>query len=124
MALAGAAARFAGPAGEHDRGPAEGEGGRRGAGWCSGWGGLRNVREPGIRFMIPLADKMMKVTLRTVTMPIPSQQVITQDNVSIGVAAVTCFRRVDPVKSILEIEDVSDLRPPDRPATAQPADPG
>jgi regulator of protease activity HflC (stomatin/prohibitin superfamily) len=70
-------------------------------------GRLRGVREPGIRFMIPLADKMMKVTLRTVTMPIPSQQVITQDNVSIGVAAVTYFRRVDPVKSIIEIEDVS-----------------
>ena len=70
-------------------------------------GRLRGVREPGIRFMIPLADRMMKVTLRTVTMPIPSQQVITQDNVSIGVAAVTYFRRVDPIKSIIEIEDVS-----------------
>lgn len=69
-------------------------------------GRLRDVREPGIRGMIPLADKMVKVTLRTVTMPIPSQQVITQDNVSIGVAAVAYFRRVDPVKSIVEIEDV------------------
>ncbi|WP_201776913.1 SPFH domain-containing protein [Streptacidiphilus anmyonensis] len=71
------------------------------------FGRLRSVREPGIRFMIPLADRMTKVTLRTVTMPIPSQQVITRDNVSIGVAAVTYFRRVDPVKSIVEIEDVS-----------------
>ncbi|MEE1767456.1 slipin family protein [Streptomyces sp. JV185] len=71
------------------------------------FGKLRNVRNPGIRFMIPLADRMWKVTLRTVTMPIPSQQVITRDNVSIGVAAVAYFRRVDPVKSIVEIEDVS-----------------
>ncbi|EST36804.1 slipin family protein [Streptomyces roseochromogenus] len=71
------------------------------------FGKLRNVRDPGIRFMIPLADRMWKVTLRTVTMPIPSQQVITRDNVSIGVAAVAYFRRVDPVKSIVEIEDVS-----------------
>ncbi|UJB40135.1 slipin family protein [Streptomyces sp. A1-5] len=71
------------------------------------FGKLHNVRNPGIRFMIPLADRMWKVTLRTVTMPIPSQQVITRDNVSIGVAAVAYFRRVDPVKSIVEIEDVS-----------------
>ncbi|WP_042365743.1 slipin family protein [Streptacidiphilus neutrinimicus] len=71
------------------------------------FGRLRNVRKPGIRLMIPLADRMTKVTLRTVTMPIPSQQVITRDNVSIGVAAVTYFRRVDPVKSIVEIEDVA-----------------
>ncbi|MGW3042867.1 SPFH domain-containing protein, partial [Kitasatospora sp. NPDC001159] len=70
-------------------------------------GRLRGVRDPGIRFMIPLADRMWKVTLRTVTMPIPSQQVITRDNVSIGVAAVAYFRRVDPVKSIVEIEDVA-----------------
>ncbi len=60
-----------------------------------------------IRFMIPLADRTWKVTLRTVTMPIPSQQVITRDNVSIGFAAVAYFRRVDAVKSIVEIEDVS-----------------
>ncbi|MFH9352281.1 SPFH domain-containing protein [Kitasatospora sp. NPDC017646] len=70
-------------------------------------GRLRGVRDPGIRFMIPLADRMSKVTLRTVTMPIPSQQVVTRDNVSIGVAAVAYFRRVDLVKSIVEIEDVS-----------------
>ncbi|WP_235437851.1 SPFH domain-containing protein [Kitasatospora griseola] len=70
-------------------------------------GRLRGVRDPGIRFMVPLADRMSKVTLRTVTMPIPSQQVITRDNVSIGVAAVACFRRVDPVKSIVEVEDVA-----------------
>ncbi|HEX5567627.1 MAG TPA: SPFH domain-containing protein [Streptomyces sp.] len=64
------------------------------------FGKFHNVRQPGIRFMIPLVDRMWKVTLRTVTMPIQSQQVITQDNVSIGVAAVAYFRRVDPVKSI------------------------
>ena len=69
-------------------------------------GKLRNVREPGLRFMIPLVDRMRKVSLRTVTMPIPSQQVITRDNVSIGLAAVAYFRRVDPVASIVEIENV------------------
>lgn len=70
-------------------------------------GRLRGVRKPGFRFMIPIADRMMKVSLRTVTMPVPGQQVITQDNVSIGVAAVAYFRRVDAVKSIVEIEDVA-----------------
>ena len=69
-------------------------------------GKLRNVRAPGLQFMIPLVDHLMKVSLRTVTMPIPSQQIITQDNVSIGVAAVAYFRRVDPVRSIIEIENV------------------
>ena len=71
------------------------------------FGRLRGVREPGLRWMIPLVDRMRKVTLRTVTLPIVSQQVITEDNVSIGVAAVAYFQRVDPVKSIVEIEDVT-----------------
>lgn len=70
-------------------------------------GRLRNVREPGLRVMVPLVDRMWKVSLRTVTMPIPSQQIITQDNVSIGVAAVAYYRRVDAVKSIVEIESVA-----------------
>lgn len=70
-------------------------------------GRLRNVRGPALRFMVPLVDRMWKVSLRTVTMPIPSQQIITQDNVSIGVAAVAYYRRVDAVKSIVEIENVA-----------------
>ena len=70
------------------------------------FGRIRNVREPGLRFMIPLVDRMQKVTLRTITKPIQSQQIITKDNVSIGVAAVAYYRRVDPVKSIVEIENV------------------
>lgn len=70
-------------------------------------GRIRPVRNPGLRFMVPLVDRMRKVSLRTVTLPIPSQQIITQDNVSIGVAAVAYYRRVDPVKSIVEIENVA-----------------
>lgn len=69
-------------------------------------GKVHNVREPGLRFMIPLVDRMRKVSMRTITMPIQSQQIITRDNVSIGVAAVAYFRRVDAVKSIVEIENV------------------
>ncbi len=70
------------------------------------FGRIRSVRDPGIRAMIPLADRMQKVSMRTVTRPIQSQQIITRDNVSIGVAAVAYYRRVDPVKSIVEIENV------------------
>ena len=71
------------------------------------FGKIRKVRDPGIRFMIPLVDNMMKVSLRTITKPINSQAIITRDNVSIGVAAVAYYRRVDPVKSIVEIENVN-----------------
>jgi regulator of protease activity HflC (stomatin/prohibitin superfamily) len=56
--------------------------------------------------MIPLVDRMQKVTLRTVTKPIQSQAVITKDNVSIAVAAVAYYRRIDPVKSVVAIESV------------------
>lgn len=70
-------------------------------------GKLRSVRNPGMRFMIPLVDVMQKVSLRTVTMPIQSQQIMTRDSVSIGVAAVAYFRRTDPVKAIVEIENVN-----------------
>jgi regulator of protease activity HflC (stomatin/prohibitin superfamily) len=69
-------------------------------------GRLHNVRNPGLRGMIPLIDRMRKVSLRTVTMPIPSQQVITRDNVSIGLAAVAYFRVTDPVAALVEIENV------------------
>jgi hypothetical protein len=69
-------------------------------------GKLRTTRDPGIRFMIPLVDVMTKISMRTITLPIESQQVITRDNVSIGVAAVAYYRRVDPAKSIIEIENV------------------
>lgn len=69
-------------------------------------GRIRGVRDPGWQWMIPLADKMRKVSLRTVTLPIQGQQVITRDNVSIGVAGVAYYRRVNPVKSIVEVESV------------------
>jgi len=69
-------------------------------------GKLRAVREPGLQLMIPLVDTMKKVGMRTITKPIQSQQIITRDNVSIGVAAVAYYRPVDAAKSIIEIEDV------------------
>jgi regulator of protease activity HflC (stomatin/prohibitin superfamily) len=65
-----------------------------------------NVREPGLRLIIPLVDVMRKVDMRVVTMPIPSQKVITEDNVSIDVAAVAYYHVVEPVKSLVGITNV------------------
>ena len=64
------------------------------------------IKEPGLRFIIHVVDKMRKVSLRTVTLPIEAQKIITRDNVSIDVAAVAYFQVADPVKSIVEIENV------------------
>ena len=65
-------------------------------------GKIRSVRNPGLRFMIPLVDRMQKVTLRTVTKPIQSHQIITKDNVSIGVAAVAYLPASLPAQVTLD----------------------
>jgi regulator of protease activity HflC (stomatin/prohibitin superfamily) len=65
------------------------------------------VMEPGLRVIIPIADVMRKVNMQIITMPVPSQNVITKDNVSIDVAAVAYYRVVDPVKSLVEINNVA-----------------
>lgn len=64
------------------------------------------VKQPGFRLIIPLIDQMRKVSLRTVTLPIETQKIITKDNVSIDVAAVAYYQIADPVKAIVEIENV------------------
>ncbi len=64
------------------------------------------VKQPGLRLIIPIIDIMRKVSLRIVTLPIESQQIITRDNVSIGVSAVAYYQVQDPIKSIVEIENV------------------
>src|SRR6185369_9928540 len=64
------------------------------------------VKEPGLRLIIPVIDQMRKVSLRTITLPIEAQKIITKDNVSIDVAAVAYYQIVDPIKAILEIENV------------------
>ncbi len=64
------------------------------------------IKEPGLRLIIPVIDQMRKVSLRIVTLPIESQKIITKDNVSIDVAAVAYYKVTDPTKSIVEIENV------------------
>ena len=60
---------------------------------------------PGLVLLIPAVDRMVRMSLRTVTMRIPHQEVITRDNVPVKVAAVAYFRVIDPMKSVVEIED-------------------
>jgi regulator of protease activity HflC (stomatin/prohibitin superfamily) len=62
-------------------------------------------RGPGLIFIIPIVDKLLRVSLRTVTLDIPPQDIITKDNVTVRVNAVAYFRVVDANKAILEIED-------------------
>lgn len=63
------------------------------------------VKGPGLIIVIPLIQQMARVQLRTVVMDVPSQDVITRDNVSVRVNAVVYFRVVDPEKAIIQIED-------------------
>ncbi len=68
-------------------------------------GRLIGSKGPGLVLLIPFIDKMVKVSLRTVAMEVPSQDVITRDNVSIKVNAVVYFRVIDPEKAINEVEN-------------------
>jgi regulator of protease activity HflC (stomatin/prohibitin superfamily) len=69
-------------------------------------GRVIGTREPGLTFIIPVIDVLRRVSLRIVTMPIQSQEIITRDNVSIDVAAVAYYRVTDAVKSVVAIENV------------------
>jgi hypothetical protein len=60
---------------------------------------------PGLILLIPLVDKLVKVSLRTVTMDVPPQDVITRDNVSVKVNAVIFFRVLDATKAVISVED-------------------
>ncbi len=68
-------------------------------------GRLVGSKGPGLIILIPIIDRMVKVSLRTVAMDIPPQDVITKDNVSVKVNAVLYFRVMDPAKAITEVED-------------------
>jgi regulator of protease activity HflC (stomatin/prohibitin superfamily) len=63
------------------------------------------VRGPGLVLIWPVIDKLVKVSLRTVTMDVPPQDIITRDNITVKVNAVIYFRPIDPIKAITEVED-------------------
>ena len=68
-------------------------------------GRLIAAKGPGIIFLIPIVDRMVKVSLRTLVLDVPPQDIITKDNVSIKVNAVVYFRVVQPDKSVVEVEN-------------------
>ena len=70
------------------------------------FGRLHGTRQPGLNFIIPAVDVLVKVSLRVVTQPIQSQGIITKDNVSVDIAAVAYYRVVDAEKSVIAIENV------------------
>ncbi len=68
-------------------------------------GRVIGAKGPGLIILIPIIDKMVKVPLRTVTMDVPPQDVITRDNVTVKVNAVIYFRVLDPNRAVLEVEN-------------------
>ncbi len=68
-------------------------------------GRLIDAKGPGLIILIPIIDKMVRVSLRTIALDVPPQDIITRDNVSIKVSAVIYFRVIDAKKAIVEVED-------------------
>ncbi len=68
-------------------------------------GRLVGAKGPGLFLLIPIVDKMVKMSLRTITMDVPPQDVITKDNVPVKVNAVVYFKVVNPSKAVVEVED-------------------
>ena len=68
-------------------------------------GRIIDQKGPGLILLIPAVDRMVRMSLRTVTLRIPHQEVITRDNVPVKVAAVVYFRVIDPTRSVVEVED-------------------
>ncbi|GLZ44921.1 peptidase [Actinomycetospora sp. NBRC 106375] len=66
---------------------------------------LPAVRQPGLRVIVPFADRMRKVPVQTTVLDVPSQNAITRDNVTIGVDAVVYFRVNDPVRAVVNVDD-------------------
>ncbi len=66
---------------------------------------LSEVRQPGLRLIIPFVDRMRKISIQTIVLDVPTQGTITRDNVTIGVDAVVYFRVVDPVRALINVQN-------------------
>ncbi|WDZ82669.1 SPFH domain-containing protein [Micromonospora cathayae] len=66
---------------------------------------LDRIRQPGLRLIVPIADRMVRVSMQTVVMGVPAQGAITRDNVTLTVDAVVYYRVVDPVKALVNVRD-------------------
>lgn len=72
------------------------------------FGKIVGTKNPGLNWIVPFIDALYHIDLRTVTLPIPAQKIITKDNVSVDVSAVAYYRVTDPIKSIVAIQNVRD----------------
>ena len=68
-------------------------------------GRIVEPKGPGFKWIIPVVDKMVKISLRVITMDVPPQDIITKDNVSVKVNAVVYFRVIDPIKAVIQVEN-------------------
>lgn len=68
-------------------------------------GRIVDPKGPGFKWIIPVVDKMVKISLRVITMDVPPQDIITKDNVSVKVNAVVYFRVIDPIKAVVQVEN-------------------
>lgn len=64
-----------------------------------------HIRQPGLTMLIPAADRLQKVNMQIITMPIPAQDGITRDNVTVRVDAVIYFKVIDPVRAVVDVQD-------------------
>src|SRR6201996_2096274 len=71
-------------------------------------GRLMDQRGPGLQLMIPSIDRMVRISLRTITLTVPPQEIITRDNIPARVTAVCYYRVIDPSKAVTEVEDFPD----------------
>ncbi|BBL77281.1 slipin family protein [Methylomagnum ishizawai] len=71
-------------------------------------GRFHKVKGPGLIFIVPLVQQMVKVDLRTIVMDVPTQDVISRDNVSVKVSAIVFFRVIDPEKAVIQVEHYYD----------------
>ncbi|MCH8962460.1 MAG: slipin family protein, partial [Bacteroidetes bacterium] len=68
-------------------------------------GRFHSTKGPGLIIVLPMIDRMIRISLRLVTMDVPSQDIITKDNVSVKVNAVVYFRVLNPENAVIEVED-------------------
>ena len=71
------------------------------------FGKIVSVRKPGLNLIIPFVDVVHKVDLRVITLPVPKQKIITKDNVSVDISAVAYYKIINPIKSILGVQNVA-----------------
>ena len=65
----------------------------------------QELRQPGLTMLVPVVDRMKRVNMQVVTMPVPAQDGITRDNVTVRVDAVVYFRVIDPIRAVVEVQD-------------------